>query len=172
MLPASSLWRWSSALGSAPVPERRPSMLTPVPWIGLAAIVAMFLLPWLEARGLLDGPRTIRHRPRRTYAPTAARRGAPATSVPAGRRPPWASRWSLCGRRRRPGRRRCASGSSAPTSPPCRPSQGRSGPPPTRLRVGAVVRTGVTSLEGASRHPAQPRSYVFTAWAPARPGLR
>ena len=40
-------------------------MHTPVPWIGLAAIVAMFLLPWLEARGLLDGPRTIRHRPRR-----------------------------------------------------------------------------------------------------------
>jgi hypothetical protein len=40
-------------------------MHSPVPWIGLAAIVAMFLLPWLEARGLLDGPRTIRHRPRR-----------------------------------------------------------------------------------------------------------
>jgi hypothetical protein len=40
-------------------------MPTAVPWIGLAAIVAMFLLPWLEARGLLEGPRTIRHRPRR-----------------------------------------------------------------------------------------------------------
>jgi hypothetical protein len=40
-------------------------MHTPIPWIGLAAIVAMFLLPWLDARGLLDGPRTIRRRPRR-----------------------------------------------------------------------------------------------------------
>jgi hypothetical protein len=40
-------------------------MRTPVPWIGLAAIAAMFLLPWLDARGLLDGPRSIRHRPRR-----------------------------------------------------------------------------------------------------------
>jgi hypothetical protein len=40
-------------------------MHTPVPWIGMAAITAMFLLPWLDARGLLDGPRTIRHRPRR-----------------------------------------------------------------------------------------------------------
>jgi len=40
-------------------------MNAPVPWIALAAVAAMFLLPWLDARGLLDGPRTIRHRPRR-----------------------------------------------------------------------------------------------------------
>jgi hypothetical protein len=40
-------------------------MRSPVPWIGLAAIAAMFLLPWLDARGLFDGPRTIRRRPRR-----------------------------------------------------------------------------------------------------------
>jgi hypothetical protein len=40
-------------------------MHTPVPWIGMAAIAAMFLLPWLDARGLLDGTRTIRRRPRR-----------------------------------------------------------------------------------------------------------
>jgi hypothetical protein len=39
-------------------------MRTPIPWIGLAAIAAMFLLPWLDARGLLDGPHTIRRRPR------------------------------------------------------------------------------------------------------------
>jgi hypothetical protein len=38
---------------------------TPVPWIALAAVAAMFVLPWLDARGLLDGPGTIRHRPRR-----------------------------------------------------------------------------------------------------------
>ena len=38
---------------------------TPVPWVGLVAVAAMFVLPWLDARGLFDGPRTIRHRPRR-----------------------------------------------------------------------------------------------------------
>jgi hypothetical protein len=40
-------------------------MSNPVPWIALAAVAAMFVLPWLDARGLFDGPRTIRHRPRR-----------------------------------------------------------------------------------------------------------
>ena len=40
-------------------------MSTPVPWIALAAVAAMFVLPWLDARGLFDGPRTVRHRPRR-----------------------------------------------------------------------------------------------------------
>jgi hypothetical protein len=40
-------------------------MRTPVPWMALAAIAAMFVLPWLDARGLIDGPREIRHRPRR-----------------------------------------------------------------------------------------------------------
>jgi hypothetical protein len=37
---------------------------TPTPWIGLAAVVAMFALPFLPA-WLLEGPRTIRHRPQR-----------------------------------------------------------------------------------------------------------
>ena len=37
-------------------------MHAPVPWIALAAIAAMFVLPWLDARGLFDGPHTIRHR--------------------------------------------------------------------------------------------------------------
>jgi hypothetical protein len=40
-------------------------MRNPVPWIGLAAIAAMFLLPLLDARGLFDGPHTIRRQPRR-----------------------------------------------------------------------------------------------------------
>ena len=40
-------------------------MRSSVPWIGLAAIVVMFLLPYLDARGLFDGPRTIRRQPRR-----------------------------------------------------------------------------------------------------------
>jgi hypothetical protein len=39
-------------------------MRTPIPWIGLAAIAAMFLLPWATARGWLDGPRQLRHHPR------------------------------------------------------------------------------------------------------------
>jgi hypothetical protein len=36
-----------------------------VPWIALAAVAAMFVLPWLDARGLFDGPRTICHLSRR-----------------------------------------------------------------------------------------------------------
>jgi hypothetical protein len=40
-------------------------MHSPVRWIGLAAIAAMFLLERLDARGLLDGARTIRRWPRR-----------------------------------------------------------------------------------------------------------
>jgi len=50
---------------------------TPVPWIGMAAFAAMFLLPWLDARGLLDGPRTIRRRPRREVCADC---GAPWTA--------------------------------------------------------------------------------------------
>lgn len=34
------------------------------PWLGLAALAAMFLLPYLPA-WLFEGPRTIRHRPQR-----------------------------------------------------------------------------------------------------------
>ena len=39
-------------------------MSHPVPWIGLVAIVAMFILPMLPAR-LFEGPRTIKRYPRR-----------------------------------------------------------------------------------------------------------
>jgi hypothetical protein len=35
-----------------------------VPWIGLAALVAMFALPFLPD-WIFEGPRTVRHRPRR-----------------------------------------------------------------------------------------------------------
>jgi hypothetical protein len=52
-------------------------MHTPVPWIAMAAIAAMFVLPWLDARGLFDGPRTIRHRPRRHVCADCAERWAP-----------------------------------------------------------------------------------------------
>jgi hypothetical protein len=40
-------------------------MNNPVPWVALAAVAAMFVLPWLDARGLFDSPRTICHWPRR-----------------------------------------------------------------------------------------------------------
>ena len=39
-------------------------MSQPIPWIGLAAIVAMFVLPLLPAR-LFEGPRTIKRYARR-----------------------------------------------------------------------------------------------------------
>ena len=61
---------------------------TPTPWVGLAALLAMFVLPYLPDR-LFEGPRTIRHWPRRhicgdchapwieghTCAPTAVEAG-------------------------------------------------------------------------------------------------
>src|SRR6266498_1299308 len=50
---------------------------TPVPWVALAALAAMFVLPWLDARGLFDGPRTVRHRPRRHVCVDCAEPWAP-----------------------------------------------------------------------------------------------
>jgi hypothetical protein len=37
---------------------------TPIPWVGLAALAAMFLLPLLPD-WLFEGPRTSKHRPHR-----------------------------------------------------------------------------------------------------------
>ena len=37
---------------------------TPIPWVGLAALVAMFLLPYLP-NWLFEGPRTSKHWPHR-----------------------------------------------------------------------------------------------------------
>jgi hypothetical protein len=37
---------------------------TPTPWVGLAALVAMFLIPFLPD-SLFEGPRTTKHWPRR-----------------------------------------------------------------------------------------------------------
>jgi hypothetical protein len=58
--------RWPAVAG------RRPPMRSPVPWIGLAAIAAMFLLPWLDTRGLFDGPHIVRRRPRRVICADCA----------------------------------------------------------------------------------------------------
>jgi hypothetical protein len=67
-------------------------MSTPVPWIALAALAVMFVLPWLDARGLFDGPRTVRHRPRRHVCSDCAEPWAPGHAcagwqAPAGREP-------------------------------------------------------------------------------------
>jgi hypothetical protein len=64
----------------------------PVPWVGLAALVATFVLPWLDARGLFDGPRTVRHRPRREVCADCAEPWQPGHAcagwqAPAGREP-------------------------------------------------------------------------------------
>lgn len=37
---------------------------TPIPWVGLAALIAMFAIPFLPD-WLFEGPRTIKHWPRR-----------------------------------------------------------------------------------------------------------
>jgi hypothetical protein len=57
-------------------PEEAP-MRSPVPWIGLAAIVAMFVLPWLDACGLFDGARVVRRRPRRVVCADCAQPWTP-----------------------------------------------------------------------------------------------
>jgi hypothetical protein len=37
---------------------------SPTPWVGLAALVAMFVIPFLPS-WLFEGPRTVKHWPRR-----------------------------------------------------------------------------------------------------------
>jgi hypothetical protein len=37
---------------------------SPTPWVGLAALIVMFVLPFLPA-WLFEGPRTVKHWPRR-----------------------------------------------------------------------------------------------------------
>jgi hypothetical protein len=58
------------------------------PWVGLAALAAMFLLPYLPA-WLFEGPRTVRHRPQRHVCDDC---GAPWTAdhacPPAAEEPP------------------------------------------------------------------------------------
>jgi hypothetical protein len=75
---------------------------TPVPWVGLAALVAMFLLPYLP-EWLSEGPRTGKHWPRRHVCGDC---GAPwidqHTCSPAGREPGAPLRASCAGLARRP----------------------------------------------------------------------
>jgi hypothetical protein len=63
----------------------------PIPWIGLAAVIAMFVLPFLP-NWLVEGPRTTKHWPRRhicgecgapwTHEHTCAPEAGPAGSPP------------------------------------------------------------------------------------------
>jgi hypothetical protein len=39
-------------------------MMSRIPWIGLAALIGMFVLPYVP-NWLFEGPRTVKHRPRR-----------------------------------------------------------------------------------------------------------
>ena len=69
------------------------------PWIGLVALVAMFVLPFLPA-WLFEGPRTVKHYPRRHICGDC---GAPWTNghlCPVDRAPPQRLRAQL--RRVRP----------------------------------------------------------------------
>jgi hypothetical protein len=63
------------------------------PWVGLAALGAMFVIPFLPS-WLFEGPRTIRHRPRRHVCADCGAPWAPwhlceldAPDEPEGRRP-------------------------------------------------------------------------------------
>jgi hypothetical protein len=40
------------------------SSISHTPWVGIAALVAMFLIPFIPAR-FFEGPRTVKHWPRR-----------------------------------------------------------------------------------------------------------
>jgi hypothetical protein len=99
-------------------------MHAPVPWIAMVAIAAMFLPPWLDARGLLDGPRIIRHRPVREVCADC---GAP-----------WISGHRCAGRRE------AAAGEPVVPSPPVEP------PERPRLRV-QLTRTDQPALPGRRR---------------------
>jgi hypothetical protein len=99
-------------------------MPSPIPWIGLAAIGAMFLLPWLDARGVLDGPRTVRRRPPR--------------QVCADCQAPWTSG------------HQCAGWPQAATDEPVVPLRPEQPPAPPRLRV-QLTRTDQPALPGRRR---------------------
>jgi hypothetical protein len=79
---AASLAAGGDLTPAAPALNGGPAMRTPIPWIALAAIAAMFLLPWLDARGLLDGPRVIRRRPRREVCADCAQPWTPDHQCP------------------------------------------------------------------------------------------
>jgi hypothetical protein len=79
---------------------------TPVPWVGLAALAAMFLLPLLPD-WLFEGPRTSKHWLRRHSLATARSRGRRAHLHPQGERgrpgPSWPAAPASRSRSRRPG---------------------------------------------------------------------
>jgi len=54
--------RAASASASLGADTSRRTMMTDIPWAGLAALIAMFVIPFLPA-WLFEGPRTVRHQP-------------------------------------------------------------------------------------------------------------
>jgi hypothetical protein len=60
-IPARHAGSATASLGA--VSSRRTTMID-TPWVGLAALIAMFVIPFLPA-WLFEGPRTVRHRPMR-----------------------------------------------------------------------------------------------------------
>jgi hypothetical protein len=79
---------------------------SPVPWVGLAALAAMFLLPLLPD-WLFEGPRTSKHWLRRHICGDCGAPGPTSTPAPPGRARPARSFVASCagsqGRLRRPG---------------------------------------------------------------------
>jgi hypothetical protein len=59
---------------------------SPIPWVGLAALAAMFVLPFLPD-WLFKGPRTSKHWPRRHICGDCGALG-PTTTCPFGKRVP------------------------------------------------------------------------------------
>jgi hypothetical protein len=60
------------------------------PWVGIAALVAMFLIPFIPA-WFFEGPRTVKHRPRRHVCGdcgAAWQEGHACAAVPAQVAPP------------------------------------------------------------------------------------
>lgn len=107
-------------------------MGNPVPWIGLAALAAMFFLSWLDARGVLDEPRTIRRRPQHMVCADC---GAPWTT-----------------------HHQCADWLEAAEREPIVPLQPIKQDPPTRVHV-KLIRTNQSILPlGRLPQPSDSRS--------------
>ena len=49
--------------------------------LGLLALAALFVIPFLPDWSLFEGPRKVKHWPRRQFAATAARHGPKGTTA-------------------------------------------------------------------------------------------
>jgi hypothetical protein len=62
-------------------------MMSRTPWIGLAALLGMFVLPYIP-NWLFEGPRTVKHRPRRHVCADCNAPWAPDHTCPPPTEPP------------------------------------------------------------------------------------